>query len=496
MTGADISADSPEKPDALGRLEEIGGSLRDLRTKTLNTLNGVDLLGSLLQLLKDGHLTSEDLSAIRKIVEAHDKSTNRGSTQGSDSTNLPLTKLSLPPRLTRFEAWREEMKQLDALAKRHEGLLTSSRFIFSYPCVSVQAGPDSVQGSGSAKLRLSSVPIFDAMQSEDPISELFGKSPLNPERYKPRLDAGSFRAGILVPDYRYADLEVLKWDSVALKNGTSSGKLIIPENHLLLGTLEYDSEKQHYLLDSGDRKPYWINGGIPDHRIVRSDTIYWSAIESYLRSTFGRSPEENERNIEIERKYTGGPIILRQKSPEPLLPSPYQILAQCLDAIADTHLEGNGNIRRPRFPFSGRKTKKHDNLLQRPEVWQISSAIEQFRNDNKLEELFQVLAKGKTGHLLHEHLSLSTSIWLYRTVELMEERTRRTFSPFFYFAQDMEKIDRACPVSQYQKWQPFIGFYQLVAQIRVDGEYADENLRLNHARVALKNLTAAINDTL
>ena len=87
---------------------------------------------------------------------------------------------------------------MDALARRHEGLLTSSRFIFSYPRVTVQPAPDFVQGSGSAKLRLSSVPSIDDLESEGPLSILFGKSPLNLETYKTRLDTGAFAAVISV----------------------------------------------------------------------------------------------------------------------------------------------------------------------------------------------------------------------------------------------------------------------------------------------------------
>ncbi len=493
MAGADISAGLGESHDASGRLEAIEGGLRDQRRQALTTLEGVRILESLVELFQQGRLTSEDLSNINALITARRKSPDGAPAEVSGSTNLPLTKLSLPPVRSPFEEWRREMKQLDGLAKEHEVLLTSSRFIFSYPCVSVQAAPGSFNVSGSAKLCLSSVPIFDDLQSEDPISELFGKSPLNPETYKPRLDTGAFLAGILVPDYRSADSEELKWGPVELKNGTSIGKLIIPENHSLLAILEYESKKKHYLLASGDSRDYMINGAIPENRIVKSDRIAWSAIKSYLSNAFGKSSEENEKNIEIEKKYTDSPIILRQRSPEPALPSPYKILAQCLDAIAHTHLERKGNIGRLRLPFSGGQTEQQD---QRPDVWQISSAIEKFRTDNKLEELFQALANGKTGHSLHEHLSLSTSIWLYRTVELLQQRTENKFKSFFAFAGEMKNLDNTYPVSQHQTWQPFRDFYDEVARIRVDEDYADEDARRNHARVAVEKLAAAINDTL
>ena len=39
-------------------------------------------------------------------------------------------------------------------------------------------------------------------------------------------------------------------------------------------------------------------------------------------------------------------------------------------------------------------------------------------------------------------------------------------------------------------------FYDEVARIRVDEDYADEEVRRNHARVTVERLTAAINDPL
>jgi hypothetical protein len=226
---------------------------------------------------------------------------------------------------------------------------------------------------------------------------------------------------------------------------------------------------------------------------VKSDRIDWSAISSYLSNAFGQSAEDNERNIEIERESTDRAIILRQKSDKTLLPSPFKILAKCLDAIAKAHLERKGYFGPLRLPFSGGQTEQQD---QRPDGWQVSFAIDKFRNDNKLNELFQELEKGKTGHSLHQQLSLSTAIWLYRTVELLQKRAENKFKSFLAFAEEMKNLDSTYPVSQHQTWKPLLDFYDEVSKIRVDEDYAVEEVRRNHARLAVERLTAAINDTL
>lgn len=497
MAGADISAESEKEPDASGQLAEIANKLSDQRSQALTYLDGIRVLESLVDLFQKGRLTSEDLSKLSELIKARSKSPNGALTGVSDSTESSLTNFSLPPvRLTRFEEWRGKMKPLDDLAKKYEGLLTSSRFIFSYPRVSVQPAPGFDNGSRSPKLRLSSVPIFDTLQSEDPISELFGKSPLNPETYKPRLDTGAFAAVISVPDYRNANSVEENRDTVELKNGTSSQKLKLPENHLLLAVLLYDPVNHHYILDSGDNRRYLIEDGISTHKIVDRDAIDWSAIADNLSVKFKQADSEDEKNIRIEKSYTSGKIILGQMSPEEPLPSPYKILARCLDAIAEIHPpekeKGKWLLSTP-----GRQTNQRNNHIERPEVWEVSAAIEQFRNDNQLDQLFEALEAGKTGHLLHEHLSLSTSIWLYRTVELMEGRVRRDIIPFFDFARTMKDIDKIYPVSPHQTWQPFVDFHKEVARIRVDECYVNQDvLRRKETQAALEKLIVAINDTL
>ena len=141
-------------------------------------------------------------------------------------------------------------------------------------------------------------------------------------------------------------------------------------------------------------------------------------------------------------------MIMRQKSPEAPLPSPYTILARCLDAIAKTHLQKNERVGWLRLPNSG-KSRAVDQQIEnvdRPEVWEISASIEQFRKERKLDQLIEALEKAKTGHSLHEHLSLSTSIWLYRTVDLLQSRVENEFQSFFNFDQEMQNIDDSYPV--------------------------------------------------
>ena len=215
VTEADISADSKRNPDLSGQLDEIEDSLRGQERKALNILDGVQVLESLVQLFVDGELTSHDLSTIEEIVRYHRQSSNKAPTEELEAADPPLSKLSLPSvRLTRFEAWCLEMKELNDLAILHEGLLTSSRFIFSYPRVSVQAAPGFDNVSGAAKFRLSSVPQLNALESADPLSTLFKGSPLIAGTAIPRLDTGEFRAVISVPDFSYqSELDLDRIDS-------------------------------------------------------------------------------------------------------------------------------------------------------------------------------------------------------------------------------------------------------------------------------------------
>lgn len=500
MKQEDISANSAENPYNADQLREIGDRLRGQTRKALNTLDGVQVLESLVQLFEDGKLTSDDLSAMSEIVEARRESSRRAPTDGLQPADTPLSKLSLPSvRLNRFEVWCVEMKELNALAILHEGLLTLSRSFFSYPRVSVQVAPGFDNGPGASKLRLSSVPQMNPLESADPLSTLFERSPLIRETAIPRLDTGAFQAVISVPDYNYQfTADELHRGAVELKNGASAGKVKIPGNHLLLTILRFESDKHQYLLDTGDLRGYWIAGGIPNHRIVNTNSVDWSTFADNLRVGFTQSIAEDEKNIEIAREYPGTRIILRQKSPEAPLPSPYTILARCLDAMAKTHPQKNERVGWLRLPPSekSRPTDQHIGNVERPEVWEIGASIEQFRSERQLDRLIEALEEAKTGHLLHEHLSLTTSIWLYRTVELLQSRVQNTSKSFFDFEREMQNIDNAYPVSQHQTWGPFREFYDEVARIREAEDYPNKRVRRNHARVVLEKLAAAINDTL
>ena len=417
--------------------------------------------------------------------------------QASLSANLDLS--ALRPNCNQFEVWHQHMGVVDLLARQHEAAFGAIEQAFSSLRVIIELPGGLDLHTRKSNLYFSLVPRLDSDECSDPVAELFKGSPIAINTPCARFDAERFRAVFVVPDYRdMTCVTGLETSSIQFnKEGSFSDNDLIPEHTFLLGVLDFDTNTHQFMFRSGAEFKFMVENGIPESQFLKTASSDWAAICRGLNASFAESSQESERNFCAELENSGGLIRLHRNCDSIPMPSPYVILARCLDAIAmmprsHNQSDSGGRIGLLEALF-GQQQPRIAASVDRPKIEEVRPAIEEFRNLYQLETLKSELTSREAERPLKNYLSIQESLWLYRVVGLMTREIDTPHYDFADFERHLDQIDETVPVNPDERCKPFREFHALIQQIRNGEEYVESSNRRNDCTIALYRLEKGLN---